>query len=83
MYTSIKMKDVGMVPCQRLLKQEDTARRIDSMQQSSTTSKVGCGRLLHAVNPRSVLVYHGLQSNQFIGRPVEEKSDDNVEEDDG
>ena len=30
-------KDVGMTPCQKLLKQEGTARRIESMQQSSAT----------------------------------------------
>ena len=28
-----------MRPCQKLLKQEDTARRIESMQQSSVTPK--------------------------------------------
>ena len=28
-----------MTPCQKLLKQEDTARRIESMQQSSATPK--------------------------------------------
>ena len=31
--------DVGMTPCQKLLKQEGTARRIESMQQSSATPK--------------------------------------------
>ena len=29
--------DVGMTPCQKLLKQEGTVRRIESMQQSSAT----------------------------------------------
>ena len=37
--TSVKIKDVGMTPCQKLLKQEGTARRIESMQQSSATPK--------------------------------------------
>ena len=32
-------KDVGMTPCQKLLKQEGTARWIESMQQSSATPK--------------------------------------------
>ena len=36
--TSVKMKkDVGMTPCPKLLKQEGTARWIESMQQSSAT----------------------------------------------
>ena len=35
---SIK-NEVGITPCQRLLKQEGTARRIESMQQSSDTPK--------------------------------------------
>ena len=36
--TSVKMKkDVGMTPCQKLLKQEGSARWIESMQQSSAT----------------------------------------------
>ena len=32
-----------MTPCQKLLKQEGTARRIESMQQSSATPKTGRG----------------------------------------
>ena len=36
--TSVKMKkDVGMTPCQKLLKQEGTATWIESIQQSSAT----------------------------------------------
>ena len=31
--------EVGMTPCQKLLKQEGTVRRIKSMQQSSATPK--------------------------------------------
>ena len=43
-YTSVKIiknEDVGMTRCQKLLKQEGTARssRIESMQQSSATPK--------------------------------------------
>ena len=54
----------------KLLKQEGTARRIESMQQSSATplptSLVfgGCGRLLHALNPpRSAFLFQ-----QFLAR---------------
>ena len=32
-----------MTPCQKLLKQEGTARRIESMQQSSATPKTSTG----------------------------------------
>ena len=32
--------DVGMTPCPKLLKQEGTARRIESMQQSSATQSL-------------------------------------------
>ena len=37
--TSVKIikNKIGMTPCQKLLKQEGTARRIESMQQSSAT----------------------------------------------
>ena len=47
-------KDVGMTPCQKLLKQEGTARWIESMQKSSATPKnrdVGRGLRKHALNP--------------------------------
>ena len=50
--------------------QEGTARRIESMQQSSTTPSLyilvfgGCGRLLHALNPpHSTFLYL-----QFLAR---------------
>ena len=40
-YTSVNIikNEVGMTPCQKLLKQEGTARWIESMQQSSATPK--------------------------------------------
>ena len=45
--TSVKIikmkKDVGMTPCQKLLKQEGTARWIESMQQSSATLSLHLG----------------------------------------
>ena len=58
-----------MTPCQKLLKQEGTARRSESMQQSSTTQSQslvfgGCGRLLHALTPpRSAFLFQ-----QFLAR---------------
>ena len=36
-------KDVGMTPCQKLLKQEGTVRWIESMQQSSATPSLHLG----------------------------------------
>ena len=39
MADKISGTNVGMTPCQKLLKQEGTARRIESMQQSPATPK--------------------------------------------
>ena len=43
-------QEAGMTPCQTLLKQEGTARRIESMQQSSATPKTeDVGRRLRKI----------------------------------
>ena len=66
-----------MVPCQNLLKQEGTVRRIDNMQQSSATHSLyillfgGYRRLLHAVNPpRSAFLFqkfgHGTLPTSYL-----------------
>ena len=54
-----------MTPCQKLLKQEGTARRIESIQQSSATPKtknVGRGKIVESLNPPRFLF------QQFLAR---------------